>query len=96
MGVIKEMILVSLIPEGYLAEKFFNLGVLKNLRKKKCIKERKLEKNYYDLMLYSIFKLYQTAKEYCDARMPIDERYIENAINSWIDFEKSNLKNFKI
>ncbi len=96
MGTIKEMILVSLIPEGYLAEKFFNLDVLKNLRKRKCIKEKKLGKNYYDMMLYSIFKLYQPAKEYCENKIQIDINYIENSIKCWINFEKINLKNFKI
>jgi len=96
MGTAKEMILVSLIPEGYLAEKFFNLDVLKNLRERKCIKEGMLKKNYYDLMLYSIFKLYQTAKKYCENKMQINENYIEDAIKCWIAFEKSNLKNFEI
>ena len=96
MGTVKEMILVSLIPEGYLAEKFFNLDILKNLKEKKCIKEGRLEKNYYDLMLYSVFKLYQLAKKYCDNKIQIDENYIEGAIKCWIDFEKSDLKNFKI
>jgi hypothetical protein len=92
LGPIKEMILVSLIPEGYLAEKFFNLDVINNLRRKKCIKEKKLKKNYYDLMLYAIYRLYSFAKDYSENKKPIDNNYIEEAIKCWIEFEKTDLK----
>lgn len=96
LGTIKEMILVSLIPEGYLAEKFFGFNVLDNLRKRKCIKEKGLEKNYYDLMTYSVFKLYEEAKEYSENKKPIDNIYIERTIKCWMDFEKTDLKKLKI
>lgn len=96
LGPIKEMILVSLIPEGYLAEKFFNFDVIENLRKRKCIQDAKLGKNYYDLMLYSVYKLYPIAKKYCDNKKPIDSNYIEKVIQNWIEFEKTDLKKLKI
>src|SRR3989344_2535715 len=34
LGPIKELILVSLLPEGYLAEKFFDLNVMNNLKRR--------------------------------------------------------------
>lgn len=94
--VINEMILVSLLPEGYLAEKYFGLNVIKNLRKRKAIRQRKLTKNYYDLMLFSVWKLYPIAKKYCNLKKPIDNLYIEESIKCWADFEKQNLSKLKI
>lgn len=96
MGTLKEMILVSFIPEGYLAEKYFDLNVLDNLRERKCIKERTLEKNYYDLMLYAVYKLYPFAKKYCEEEKKIDNNFIETAIKYWLEFEKTDLSQLKI
>lgn len=96
LGTVKEMILASLIPEGYLAEKFFDFNVLDNSRKRKCVKEKRLEKNYYDLMIYAILKLYKEAKEYSENKKSIDDIYIESAIECWMDFEKTDLKKLKI
>ncbi len=94
LGVIKELILTSLIPEGYLAEKFFKIDVLKELKKRKSIREGKLQKNYYDLMLYGVFKLYPLSKIYSENKRPIDRKYIESVVDCWIEFEKINLKKF--
>ncbi|MFH1956398.1 MAG: hypothetical protein ABIJ28_02010 [Patescibacteria group bacterium] len=96
IGTLKEMILVSLIPEGYLAEKFFDLNVLDNLRERKCIKERTLEKNYYDLMLYAVYKLYPFAKKYCENKKEIYNDFIENAVKCWLEFEEIDLSKLKI
>ena len=90
--IINEMILVSLLPEGYLAEKFFGLDVLKNLKRRKCIKENKLKRDYYDLMLFSVFCLYPVAKYFCENKKPIDDDFINSAIKCWQEFEKTNLK----
>jgi len=96
LGPIKELILVSLLPEGYLAEKFFGLNVMNNLKKRDCVRKNRLKKNYYDLMLFGIFKMYKIAKDYSDNKKLIDENYIEEAIKRWIEFEKADLKKLKI
>jgi len=96
LGPIKELILVSLLPEGYLAEKFFGLNVINNLKRRNCVKKNRLEKNYYDLMLFGIFKMYKIAKDYSDNEKFIDDNYIEEAIKCWIEFENADLRKLKI
>ncbi len=96
LGPIKELILVSLLPEGYLAEKFFGLDVIRNLREKKCVKKKKLDKNYYDLMIFGIFRMYKIAKDYSDNKKPIDKNYIEETVRCWIEFESADLNNLRI
>ncbi len=96
LGPIKELILVSLLPEGYLAEKFFGLNVINNLKRRQFVKKNKLKKNYYDLMLFGIFKMYKIAKDYSDNKKFIDENYIEEAIKRWIEFENADLRKLKI
>ncbi len=96
IGPIKELILTSFLPEGYLAENFFGLNVIKNLKMRKSIKESQLEKNYYDLMLFGVLKMYKIAKNYSDNQEPIDKKYIEEAIKYWIEFERTDLRKLKI
>lgn len=96
LGPIKELILVSLLPEGYLAEKFFGLNVINNLKKRKRVKEGKLEKNYYDLMLFGIFKMCKIAKDYSNSQRSIDRTYMEEAVKCWIEFEQIDLSKLKI
>lgn len=95
-GTIKEMIAVSLLPEGYIAEKYFGVDVKKNLRKRRSIRNQQLEKNYYDLMLFSVWKLYAVAREYCYHKKVIDRRYLEAAVQSWEEFERADLSKFKV
>lgn len=92
LGPTKELILVSLLPEGYLAEKFFGLNVINNLKRRQSVKKNKLKKIYYDLMLFGISKMYKIAKDYSDNKKFIDENYIEEVIKCWIEFENADLK----
>ncbi len=96
LGPVKELILVSLLPEGYLAEKFFGLNVINNLKERNRVKMGKLEKNYYDLMLFGIFKMYGFAKDYSDNQKPIGKKYIKEAAKCWIEFEQIDLSKLKI
>ncbi len=96
LGPIKELIIVSLLPEGYLAEKFFDLDIMKNLRERKRVKNKELEKNYYDLMIFGIFKMYKIAKDYSDNEKPLDENYIEESMRCWMEFENMDLNNLRI
>ncbi len=96
MGPIKELILVSLLPEGYLAKKFFGLNIISNLRERRRIRAKKLAKNYYDLMLFGVFKMRDIAKNYSDNQKSIDKNYIEKTIECWIKFENTDLKKLKI
>lgn len=95
-GPIKEMIAVSLLPEGYIAEKYFGIDIKKNLRKRKSIRNQQLKKNYYDLMLFSVWKLYTIAREYCDNEKVIDRKYLEATVQSWEEFEQADLSKFKV
>jgi len=79
-----------------LAEKFFGLNVINNLKRRNCVKKNRLEKNYYDLMLFGIFKMYKIAKDYSDNEKFIDDNYIEEAIKCWIEFENADLRKLKI
>jgi len=90
LTILKEMILVSFVPDGYLAEKFFGKNIIKMLRQRKCIRDSGLQKNYHDLMLYDVFKLYPMAKKYLDRAKCIDFDYIDLAMNCWVEFETMN------
>lgn len=93
--IIKEMIDVSMLPEGYLGEKFFNANTHENIKKRKCIKMCALKKEYYDLMLFSLWYLYADAKYYCDEKKPINVEFFEKAISIWEKFEETDLSKFK-
>jgi hypothetical protein len=60
------------------------------------IQEKKLEKNYYDLMLFSIWELRSFAKKYVLEKKPIDSKYIQKAFEVWKKFESIDLKTYEI
>ncbi len=94
VGPIKEMVAVSLLPEGYLAEKIYGARVVESLKQRNAVRTHTFRKDYYDLMLFSLWGLYDIAKEYSDQRKPIDRRYIETVVRNWESFESMDLSRF--
>jgi len=91
LGPIKEMIAVSLLPEGYLAERYFSANVRRNLLQRKSVREHRLKHTYYDFMLFAIWELYPLAREYCEQQRSIDTRYIRETVDTWRRFNQTNL-----
>ncbi len=82
-----ELIITSLFPEGYLADKYLHYRPYKNIKSK--IEEyetvfnlfKKGEKvNFYKLQYYIAYKLYPLAKEYIENKKRIDKRYIKEVL----------------
>lgn len=75
-GLIRELILCSLIPNGYLAEKYFKIPV----QKPKGVKMEKSRQNMRFLEKSAVFYLYPLAKKYIDGKKVLDDNYIEKTI----------------
>ncbi len=86
---LREAIASSLTPQGYLAEKYFNLPVKE--RAKKFLKGRNLKKSFLDqriLFRYISLVGYDLAKEYVNNKRRIDQNYLKNIYSFIIELKK--------
>jgi len=95
LGTIKEMVAVSLLPEGYLSEYLFKTNIKKSLLRRKSVRNRNLEHAYYDLMLFAVWELYPIAREYYIKKKRIDVQFIEEAAEVWKNFYHANLAKWR-
>ena len=95
-GPIKEMVAISLLPEGYLAERYFNANVSKSLLQRNSVRECRLKHTYYDLMLFATWELLPIAREYSTQKKPIDARYLREVIMVWRQFNRTNLSRWDL
>jgi hypothetical protein len=90
--VVNEAVMTSLLPEGYLAEKYFGGDIFEKVEKilgKNFEKIRKGGRD--DFVAYRIFaaaKLYPVAKDYIENRKPVDEDYLQKVWEVFEDFSK--------
>lgn len=92
--ILNEMVVSSLLPEGYLSEKIFRENVKKKIKKyfrinfKSTVKP--LPKKYRglkSLRYYSAYYLYPLAKNYASQKKPLDETYIQKTYEVFRKFE---------
>ncbi len=85
-NIINEMITESLLPDGYLAEKYFHYIVAKNMKNIKDIESKK-DKTLVDYRKLSVCHMYSVSKNYLDNKKTIDEKYIDEIIKIFFKFK---------
>lgn len=83
-GLISELILCSLVPGGYLAERYFNIPIQKP-------REKKLkgpQEAWRSLVKFITFYLYPLAQKYIETERSLDREYIVAAIKLTREFFK--------
>jgi len=95
--ILNETIVSSLLPEGYLTEKFFKIKVKNRIRKyfkdnfKSDIKP--LPQKYHNLKnlrSYGAYYLYNLIKKYAKKKQSLDEYYIQETYKLFRKFEGLN------
>jgi len=85
-NIINEMIVESLLPNGYLAEKYFHFKVAEKIKNIEEI-ENKKDKSLADYRLLSAYHMYSISKNYLDNKKPLDEKYINEIIKIFLKFQ---------
>lgn len=80
IGLISELILCSLIPDGYLAKKYFKIP-----RKEKL---KKFQQGWKSLVEYVTFHLYPLAEKYIDTERSLDRNFIVATVRLTKEFFK--------
>lgn len=78
--IIKEMIISSLLPEGYLSERLNGKKVIKLPAEK--------QRTFSNLRHYAAYHLYPLVKEYIERQKPFDEILIQKAWQLFKEFER--------
>jgi len=91
--ILRELILSSFLPRGYLGEKYFSDNLRKSVNPS-FLKEIKSNKNLSNLEVFIAYKLYPLAKKYIEEKRPIDFDFLEKIISKWKEYEVSPLKSF--
>lgn len=74
VGLINELILCSLVPDGYLAEKYFGIVI------QKPEKIKASHKDWKSLLKFTTFYLRPLAQRYIEAKKPLDKEYVMTTI----------------
>jgi len=85
--IINEMIVHSLLPNGYLGEKYFHLKTKERIGNIKEIEKKKI-KQYQDFLKLATYYLYSTLKKYLRKKKPLDENYIAQTFRifkKWVE-----------
>jgi len=84
--IINEMIVDSMMPNGYLAEKYFHFKVKKKFKNIKEI-ENKKNKLLADYRKLATYHLYPVLKKYLSKRKPLDENYIKKTVKIFFKYQ---------
>ena len=84
--IINEMIVDSMMPNGYLAEKYFHFKVNKKFKDIKKIKNKK-NKSLEDYRKLATYYLYPILKKYLVNKKPLDENYIKKTVQIFLKYQ---------
>lgn len=91
-GVVNEAVMSSLLPEGYLAKKYFNRDTLHNAEKTLGKNFEKITKGKEcDFGIYRLFvaaKLFPLAKNYIENKKPVDRDYLLSIWEAFKEFSE--------
>jgi hypothetical protein len=91
--VIKEAVMESLIPYGFLAQRHFSFKSKAHTLKKlqDYVGKKRLENSMSYWRRYSLIKMLDIAKEYVEKKKPIDKNYLNKVAQALEEFKKEPL-----